>query len=278
MIPILIQEDAPSLVGYYAYYVIFLVILYFLFQVFENWYAARYDKPLFRHFLVYKKLSKTQEDLLEKEFSFYASLAPKFKKQFQHRVVTFINNKEYVARETLELDLVKQTLIAAKACMLSFGRKNYTYKIIDYILVYPGTFYSNRNEAYHKGEFNPREKSLVLSWKDFEEGYRIEDDNFNLGLHEFMHAMHIEAKVGKDIDSARFMKHFRLLLQRLGDEDLKSKLDETRFFRAYAFTNQYEFMAVLAEYYFESPKELREHFPKVYEHIDKMLNLGFVVA
>ena len=36
-----------------------------------------------------------------------------------------------------------------------------------------------------------------------------------------MPAMHIEAKARKDIDSARFMKHFSLLLQRLADEDLK---------------------------------------------------------
>lgn len=272
---LLLQQDAPSMIGYYAYYVIFFVLLYFLFQVFENWYAARFNKPLFRHLLVYKKLSGEQVTLLENEIPFYKQLSPKLKKQYRHRVANFIQKKEFVGREELVVDEAKKTLIAAIACKLSFGRKNYTYKLMDYILVYPGNFYSNTNEAFHKGEFNPREKTLVLSWEAFENGYKVENDNINLGLHEFMHAMHIEAKIGKDIDSARFIKQMILLLKTLSDETLKQKLDETRYFRAYAFTNQYEFMAVLAEYYFESPKELEEHFPKVYGHIDKMLNLSF---
>jgi Mlc titration factor MtfA (ptsG expression regulator) len=272
----LLQEIPLPTEGYLVILLVILAICLISFLGFENWYSSYYDKPLYRNFLVYKKLAPSQIALLKTEFPFYNSLTKELQGQFQHRVATFIKNKEFVARESLEITQENKTLIAAMACKLSFGRKNYTYTIMDYILVYPGVFYSNTNDAHHKGEFNPRQKSLVLSWEDFEKGYRIGNDNYNLGLHEFMHAMHLEAKVGRDIDSARFMKHFNLILQRLADEDLKKTLDETRFFRAYAFTNQYEFMAVLTEYYFESPKELKELFPEVYQHINAMLNLGFV--
>ena len=136
-------------------------------------------------------------------------------------------------------------------------------------------FYSNLNESYHKGEFNPREKALVLSWKDFEQGYQITNDNLNLGIHEFMHAMQLEAKRSRDIDATRFTKQFQNILKRLTHQEVKDKLDETRFFREYAFTNQYEFMAVLAEYFFESPKDLKEHFPEIYTATQKMLNFRF---
>ena len=141
------------------------------------------------------------------------------------------------------------------------------------MIIFPKEFYSAVNDAYHKGEFNPRGKTLVLSWKHFKEGYQIDNDNYNLGLHEFMHAMHLEAKVGMDLDASRFMRHFQLIMRQLGDEELKKTLDNTKFFRAYAFTNQYEFMAVLTEYFFESPKELKQHFPVVYDHVNKALNL-----
>ncbi len=56
---------------------------------------------------------------------------------------------------------------------------------------------------------------------------------------------------------------------------MKNKLDKTRYFRSYAFTNEYEFMAVLAEYFIESPKEFKTHFPKLYNHSKKLLNFNF---
>lgn len=166
-------------------------------------------------------------------------------------------------------------LISAIGCMLSFGRKNYSYELIDHILVYPEEFYSTINDNYHKGEFNPREKALVLSWKHFEEGFQITNDNLNVGIHEFMHAMQLEAKQGKDLDSARFSKHFQEILKYLSLKQVKTKLEETKFFRLYAFTNQYEFMAVLAEYFFESPNEFKLEFPQLYWHVKKMLNFDF---
>ena len=269
----IIPEDASSLVGYYSYYVIFFIILYFLFQVFENWYAEKYHRPLFRNILVFRTLSKAQETILKSQFAFYNTLSKKHKKQFRHRVATFINDKEFVGREGTEITIEMQTLVAAIGCMLSFGRKKYLYGILDTVIIFPKEFYSAVNDAYHKGEFNPSGKTLVLSWKHFKEGYQIDNDNYNLGLHEFMHAMHLEAKVGMDLDASRFMRHFQLIMRQLGDEELKKTLDNTKFFRAYAFTNQYEFMAVLTEYFFESPKELKQHFPVVYDHVNKALNL-----
>lgn len=180
-----------------------------------------------------------------------------------------------MGRDGLTVTERMKVLIASAGCMLSFGRKNHEYGLIEFILVYPKEFYSAINDDYHKGEFNPREKALVLSWKDFEEGYKITDDNLNLGIHEFMHAMQLEARQSKDIDAVRFGKQFQNILEQLTDQEVKDKLDETRYFRAYTFTNQYEFMAVLAEYFIESPLDFKKHFPKLYSHMQKLLNFTF---
>ncbi len=259
----------------YAYTIVLLGFAFFLFRVFETWYANTFNKPLFRHYMVYKKLSKEQVAVIEKEFSFYKKLSEKHKRQFRHRVASFISEKQFVGRDELVITDRMKVLIASVGCMLSFGRKNYEYGLIEFILVYPKEFYSAINDDYHKGEFNPREKALVLSWKDFEEGYKITDDNLNLGIHEFMHAMQLEAKQSKDIDSGRFTKQFQNILIQLTDQKVKDKLDETRYFRAYAFTNQYEFMAVLAEYFIESPLDFKKDFPKLYSHTQKLLNFNF---
>ncbi len=203
-------------------------------------------------------------------------LSNKLQNQFQHRVSTFISEKEFIGRENLQVTERMKVLISAIACMLSFGRKNYNYGLINYILVYPKEFYSKINDAYHKGEFNPKGKALVLSWKDFEHGYQITNDNRNLGIHEFMHAMQLEAKQGSDGDSSRFEKLFQKILKFLTQAEIKEKLISTRYFRDYAFTNQYEFMAVLAEYFIESPKEFKNQFPELYDYTKTLLNFNFV--
>ena len=272
----LLQADVDTMwMAPYAYTIVLLGFGFFLFRIFENWYANTYDRPLFRHYLVYKNVSKVQEEILETEFQFYKLLSKKHKRQFRHRVATFIADKEFVGRENLEVTDRMKTLIASVGCMLSFGRKNYEYSLINYVLIYPEEFYSTMNDHHHKGEFNPREKALVLSWKDFESGYRITDDNLNLGIHEFMHAMQLEARQSRDLDAARFTKQFQNILKRLTHQEVKDKLDETRYFREYAFTNQYEFMAVLAEYFIESPTDFKDHFPQLYDHTQKLLNFKF---
>ena len=268
-------EDSFQWLAPYGYLIVSLGFVFFFFRVFENWYANSKNRPLYRQFFVYRTLNKEQVLLLEQDFSFYNDLSTKHRKQFQHRVVTFISEKKFIGRQKLEVSGTMKLLIAATACMLSFGRKNYKYDLIDYILVYPDEFYSAANKTKHKGEFNPREKALVLSWKDFKKGYQITNDNFNLGIHEFMHAMQLEARQSRDVDSIRFQKQFQNILKQLTNQELKDTLDKTRYFRKYAFTNQYEFMAVLAEYFIESPAEFKTHFPKLYEYTKKLLNFTF---
>ncbi len=275
MMLLLKADENATWLAPYAYVIVLLGFAFVLFRLFENWYSNRYNKPLFRHYFVYKKLTSSQLSILEDEFTFYKKLSEKHKKQFVHRVAMFIGDKKFVGREGLEVTERMKILIAAMGCMLSFGRKNYEYVLIEYILIYPNEFYSAINDDYHKGEFNPREKALVLSWKDFEIGYKITDDNFNLGIHEFMHAMQLEAMQSKDLDSSRFGKQFQNILKQLTQQEVKDKLDETRYFRSYAFTNQYEFMAVMTEYFIESPTDFKTHFPKLYDYTRKLLNFNF---
>jgi len=260
----------------YGYGVILLGFLVYLFKLFENFYGTTFNKPLFRHYLVYKKLSGSQLKILKEEFTFYGMLSKKHQRQFQHRISNFISEKEFIGRENLQVTERMKVLISAIACMLSFGRKNYNYGLIEYILIYPKEFYSKINDAYHKGEFNPKVKALALSWKDFEIGCQIENDNMNLGIHEFMHALQLEAKHGSDGDSERFERQFQHILKLLTKPALKDKLISTRYFREYAFTNQYEFMAVMTEYFIESPQEFRTMFPNLYGHTKTMLNFNFI--
>ncbi len=277
-IPMILQQPDENIawLAPYAYGIVALGFLLFLFRVFENFYAEHFGRPLVRQYFSYRKLPRNQLRILETEFPFYRKLNRKHRRQFQHRVASFIKDKEFIPREDLVLTDRMKVLIAAVGCMLSFGRKNYTYSLIHFILIYPEEFFSNINQTYHKGELNPGGRALVLSWKDFEAGLEDGHDNINLGIHEFMHAMQLEAKRGGDTDSARFQVQFQKILKRLTHQEVKDRLDETRYFREYAFTNEYEFMAVLSEYFMESPGTFKANFPELYDHTRMLLNFKFL--
>lgn len=252
-----------------------LWVLFILFRIFETWYANKTDQLIYRDILIFRTLSRKQKDILIQKNEFYNKLPKKEKRRFEHRLKIFLNETKFVGREQLVVTQEMQVLVAGIAVMLTFGRKNYAYELVDYILLYPDVFYSNVNDAYHKGEFNPMQKTIVFSWKDFEHGYRITDDNLNVGIHEFMHALQIGAVRSNDIDSLRLERVFQRILKRLTHQEVKDRLDEVQYFRAYAFTNQYEFMAVMVEYFFESPENFKEYFPKLYVHTRSLLNLKF---
>jgi len=237
MIQFLLCDENYTWLAPYGYAIVFLGILIFLFRLFETGYASIFNKPLFRHYLVYKKLKKEQQKILEEQFDFFRSLSKKHKRQFQHRVATFISEKNFIGREDLTITETMRVLIAATGCMLSFGRKNYEYGLIEHILIYPSKFYSKINDAYHKGEFNPKIRALVMSWEDFEKGLRIADDNRNLGIHEnllrrWKREYEDDDKVGSVPGSAAVMQ---TELNRLRKENKRLKMEREILKKAAAF-------------------------------------------
>ncbi|WP_298536022.1 zinc-dependent peptidase [uncultured Algibacter sp.] len=234
-------------------------------------------KPWYTHFyFVSRKLTKPQKLILRKYFRFYNKLSAKHKKYFEHRVASFIKDKDFIGRDGFEITEEVEVLISGTAVMLTFGFRDYYIGVISKIVVYPKAFFSKTNQVYHKGEFNPMLSALVLSWEDFIEGLNIENDNLNLGIHELTHAIHINSLKERDISSTIFSDSFKELKQLLAEKPkLREKLVQSDYFRKYAFTNQFEFLAVLTETFIETPQEFKSNFPEVYSKTKQMLNFNF---
>jgi len=244
---------------------------------FEQLYAIKYKKPFFiNRFFFTSRLSENEKHILKNNFSFYRKLTHNERNIFEHRVATFINNKTFIGREGLEPTDEMKTLISSTAVMLTFGFRNYHLDLIDNIIIYPKAYYSQINETYHKGETNPKLKAIVFSWEDFKHGYEIGDDNLNLGIHEFGHAIHLNAFKNDDISSVIFTQGFNSLTTYLQNhESVRKELIASKYFRDYAFTNHFEFFAVLLENFIETPIEFKSQFPRLYSYIKEMLNFSF---
>jgi Mlc titration factor MtfA (ptsG expression regulator) len=230
----------------------------------------RHDFLWCRQLVSYRKLKLSRKQVLE-TYAFYKHLSSTYKKQFEHRVTAFIADKNFKNRYEGAVTDEQVVLIACVACRLNFGRRNYLNSMLQTVLLFPEAFMSPTNKALHKGEFNPLAKVLAISWKDIKEGMDITTDNLHLGIHEFTHVLHFESDHSSNIDAARFKKFTNKILKELMKPEVRNKLDTTRFFRDYAFTNQYEFMAVLSEYYFESNADFKKEFPLIYDHLTKAL-------
>ena len=278
MIPHFLIQETPSNNIIIAIFLLALLIMmfYYGFKMLEMARVIRYKKPFFTHFYLIKKRLTQKQKLILKDFLFYGRLSKKEKGYFEHRVACFIEDKTFIGRDELRIDDHVKVLISATAIMLTFGFRDFYIGLIDKIFVYPKPFYSKTNDDYHKGEFNPKLKSLVLSWEDFIHGYNIGDDNLNLGIHEFAHAIHLNSLKERDVSSTIFKDSFKELTEILSNsKPMRDKLIASRYFREYAYTNQFEFLAVLIEYFFETPVEFKTQFPSIYLKVKQMLNFSY---
>ncbi len=240
--------------------------------VVEIIYQRNFKKPLivFSH-IFNKKISETDKIILKNNSPFYRKLKPKYKVYFEHRVATFIDNIQFSTRD-ISLNSEMKLSIAAVYIQLTFGMKNYLNQLIQQIIIYPNIYLSTHTNEYHKGEFNPKLKTIVFSWADFKEGIDVKNDNLNLGLHEFTHALHFATLKSDKSAHVLFNESLRNLFLSFSNETLRQDLLNSGFLRDYAFENQYEFVAVLLEHFFESPEELKQKFPEVYLKVKQMIN------
>ncbi|MDY8138835.1 zinc-dependent peptidase [Aquimarina sp. 2201CG5-10] len=252
-----------------------LICTYYVSRYLETLYVKMYKKPYFIHFYIpIKKLPSNQKSLLSTN-KLYKQLDKKRKTYFEHRTAKFLKTTNFVGRDGLQVDDIMRMKIAMTVIQLTFGMRNYLLNYVNTIILYPSSYFSILNQTENKGEFNPRSKALVLSWEDFEKGNSHKEDGINLGIHEITHAIHYNAIKSNDIGAEIFYDTFLELEKHLGSKEVRDKMIETEIIREYAFTDKFEFVAVVVELFMESPQELKKHFPVIYEYVRQMLNFRY---
>lgn len=239
----------------------------------EYGFGQLYFRPFYVHFYpIRKRLPPDLRLELERHIPFYRRLDERRKRFFEHRLHRFLDKYTFEGRAGFEITDEVRVKIASTYLMMSFGMRHYLTSVIERIVVYPEAYLSAATEAYHKGEFNPGWKAVVFSWSDFEQGNHIANDNLNLGIHEFGHVLHHHGKRSSDVSATIFACVYDRITQEVAFGPNRQKLLDSGYFRSYAYVNQFEFLAVILENYFETPAEFRQHFPVLYRNISRMLN------
>jgi Mlc titration factor MtfA (ptsG expression regulator) len=259
-------------------FIVFLIFLGLFVRVFfmllEYCFGLIFSRPFFVHFCLFpKKISPTALHFLNTQFPFFKCLSDRKKVYFEHRVARFIEKYQFLGRENFVITEEVKIHVAATYIMLSFGMRQYLCDVLDKIIIYPSIYFSRITKQYHKGEFNPNAKVIVFSWEDFQKGYDITNDNLNLGIHEFAHVLHYQGLQGNDNGAMLFSRMYSIINEEVSDPTVREQLIQSNYFRIYAFTNQFEFLAVILEHYFETPLEFERQFPYLYTNVCLMLNL-----
>lgn len=213
--------------------------------------------------------------LLQTHVSYYQDLPDEKKKLFEDRVSQFLNHVKIEGVGTT-VDDVDKVLVASSAIIPIFGFDDWYYPLTN-VLLYEGNFNADfqttgedRTILGMVGEGGALQSTMVLSKPALHEGFANETSKGNTGIHEFVHLLD---KVDGSTDGLpEYLlpkDHLKPWLQLIHKSinDIKSNRSDID---PYGMTNEAEFFAVVAEYFFKRPDLLHEKHPKLFARLEEI--------
>lgn len=236
---------------------------------------------LFRKYLFNKskkeasKLPIRFKDLLVQEVPYYQHLKETEKERFEASINNFINRvtMEWVGLEANDKDRV---LVAASAVIPIFGFGEWQYPNLTNVILYPDTF--NDEFSFEGGSRSIlgmvgsgyMNGQMILSQKSLREGFSIPNSHQNTAIHEFVHLLDKSDGATDGIPSLLLDKLYILPWTNLVYQEIKKITKGHSDINPYGATNESEFLAVVSEYFFSQPKQLKQKHPELYHLLEKV--------
>ncbi|ACU02404.1 zinc-dependent peptidase [Pedobacter heparinus] len=214
-------------------------------------------------------LSATDRSLLLAHVHFYRQLQPAEKFIFENKVATFLSDIR-LEGVGVNVDQVDRLLVASSAVIPVFGFPDWKYKNLSSVLLYPDTF--NKDFQFEGGERNIlgmvgegyMNGQMILSKSALLRGFSNPEDKENTAIHEFVHLLD-KSDGATDGVPENLMRHeYTLPWLKMIHQEMQQIEKGRSDINPYALTNEAEFFAVVSEYFFEKPKQLRDKHPGLY--------------
>lgn len=227
---------------------------------------------------VVKPFPKHWHNLLMDNVQFYRKLNKQRQVEFQQRLMQFIS-EVYIEGVGLEITDLDKILIACSAVIPVFGFKEWYYNNLSGVLLYPDNFnedmeFADTAESRNIGGLvgNGRyENQMILSKKALYHGFKNTTDKGNTGIHEFVHLIDKMDGLVDGVPETLLDHQYALPWLNLIHKKMEAINDDKSDIRKYGGSNQAEFFAVAAEYFFERPDLLKRKHPELY----KMMQICF---
>lgn len=215
---------------------------------------------------------------LDRHIPFYHSLNKGDKIIFEDRIGLFLAEIKItqIGREVPDKEVC--LYVASSAIIAFWGLPYWNYSSLSEVLVYPDNF-SNENEINRSGEIQGEihhgglmNSTMILSLRSLIQGFSINNDGRNVGVHEFTHLLDKEDGC---VDGVPYMIHSNEQIQwyKLVEEEINAIKKGKSDINQYGATSEVEFFAVLMEYYREKPSMLLKKHKTLYDFIHSKFNV-----
>lgn len=249
-----------------------IIALLILFIVLIAYFIFKKKKPVAQ---TARESAVNYHNLLDTHVSFYHKLNPDGKERFEKRVRAFFNEVriEGVGTEISEIDRI---LIASSAIIPIFGFPDWRYNNLTNVILYPDTFDhefqfegENRNilgmvgSGYMNGQ-------MLLSRAALMKGFSQNSGAENAAIHEFVHLLDKSDGATDGIPENLIDHQYALPWLHMVHQEMHRIQKGQSDINPYALTNEAEFFAVVAEYFFEKPETLQHKHPELYRQLSQI--------
>ena len=169
--------------------------------------------------------------------------------------------------------------VAAAAIIPIFSFKDWAYNNLNEVLIYPGAFtkdFSGRPEDSNVlgmvGD-GAMHRMMILSIGSLRAGFEQKGAG-NTGIHEFVHLLDKADGATDGIPEMmlppELMEPWMQYMHRAIDEIRSGDSD----INPYAATSEAEFFAVISEYFFQKPGQLKEQHPELWKMLERIYGMN----
>ena len=240
------------------------IILIILFFVFKNQSKPEVSTP-----------APALKPLLAQHIGFYNNLSDADKLVFEQRIQTFLNDVR-IEGVGLEITDTDRVMVASSAVIPIFGFKDWTYRNVTNVLLYPDTF--DKEFQFEGDERNIMgmvgsgymNGQMILSRSALLKGFSKNNGKENTGIHEFVHLLD-KTDGATDGVPENFLPHeYAKPWLAMMHKEIHKIEDGHSDINPYATTNEAEFFAVVSEYFFEKPDQFQTKHPELYEMLSRI--------
>jgi len=253
------------MMNYSPFLILLLALVIALYFIFRNKRVARGN------------LSKSDLKLLRDHVDFYIRLDDAKKKIFEQKIIDFLSVVK-IEDVGLDIEALDKLLVASSAVIPIFGFDNWRYKNLSSVVLYPDTF--NKDFEFDGAESNIMgmvgtgymNGQMILSQAALRHGFSRSAGKENTGIHEFVHLLDKSDGATDGVPENLLAHEYTLPWLKMMHEEMKRIESNKSDINPYALTNEAEFFAVVAEYFFERPEILKDKHPALYEHLSKIFS------
>jgi Mlc titration factor MtfA (ptsG expression regulator) len=223
-------------------------------------------------------LTDAQKKLLARNIEYYTQLSDIDKAYFEDKIEQFLDavRVEGVGLTVTDLD---RLMVASSAVIPIFRFKDWSYRNVTNVLLYPDTFDEDYQYEATEGRnimgmvgTGYMNGQMILSRNALVKGFSASGGKENTGIHEFVHLIDKSDGATDGIPESFLPYQYVKPWMRMMHQEIDKIEAGHSDINPYATTNEAEFFAVVSEYFFEKPDQFQIKHPELYDMLSKIFS------